>query len=56
MQYSKPSDSNSMLLYSTSTAKMAVPIGERKIAESPAAIPIITIKRRSRSGRLNQSA
>ncbi len=56
MQYSSPSDSNSMLLYSTSTAKIAVPIGDRKIAESPAAMPIITISRRSRSGRFSHVA
>ena len=35
---------------------MAVPIGERKIADSPAAIPIKTNKRRSLSGRCSSDA
>jgi hypothetical protein len=35
---------------------MAVPIGERKMADSPAAIPIKTKNRLSRSGRWNKLA
>ena len=45
-----------MPLYSTSTAKMAVPMGERKMADRPAAMRISTINRRSRSGRFTTVA
>ena len=38
--YSNATASNSMLPYRTSTAKNADPIGDRKIAESPADIPM----------------
>ncbi len=54
--YTSTALSNANPEYSTSTARIAVPSGLRKMAERPAAMPTSMRVRRSSSGSLSQVA